>query len=321
MLTSQILTKNNAKTIQRTLDSVLPLGSELLVADLGSTDETVAICQRNGARVIKATQGDMARIHNTLTASATYDWQLWIEPWEALTEASQIVSLTSGPKDKAYNLSVMRGDLMTSESRVWNRDNKWKFKNPVYEYLDVPDEATQNIHCVLFSNGERDVSLKDILTWRKDFPAANEPIYYEAFHYLSKQEWDKFLGKAQQYLFNEKRAIRPNIMIKYYMAVVLCHVKRKASESAKHVIEGLAVRPLMAELWCLLGDIHYHLMHHYKKANTFYHNATLLGSQRDLMDGWPVEMQKYKNYPTKMMESCQKMLDLPTVYSTTRKPS
>ena len=135
------------------------------------------------------------------------------------------------------------------------------------------------------------------------------PIYYEAFAYLVNSQWDKFLAKGEQYLFADSKPSRANIMIKYYMAVVYCHVKRQAEKATRHTLECLAVKPLMAELWCLLGDIHYHLLADYKKATVFYKNATGLGKQRQLTDGWPMEIAKYKNYPAKMIESCEELED------------
>ena len=74
-----------------------------------------------------------------------------------------------------------------------------------------------------------------------------------------------------------------------------------------HITGCIAVKPLMAEYWCVLGDIHYRA-NQYKKALAFYENALILGSKRPGIDEWPVEISKYKDYPKKMIESCQSML-------------
>jgi tetratricopeptide (TPR) repeat protein len=145
--------------------------------------------------------------------------------------------------------------------------------------------------------------------WHKACPASPEPIYYEAFHYLSKQDWDKFISKATQYLFGCKLATQSAVMMKYYLAIALWHVKRDAKGAMKHIIECLAVRPLMSEFWCLLGDIFYHASGDYKKAKQFYQNAIIMGSHRWSDDIWPMEISKYGDYPKKMIASCEALLE------------
>ena len=50
MPTAHLLTKNNSKTIEKTLESIA-FADRILVADLGSTDDTVAICESRNAIV------------------------------------------------------------------------------------------------------------------------------------------------------------------------------------------------------------------------------------------------------------------------------
>jgi tetratricopeptide (TPR) repeat protein len=62
----------------------------------------------------------------------------------------------------------------------------------------------------------------------------------------------------------------------------------------------------MSEFWCLLGDCYYAIKD-YEKSKSFYENALILGNKRLKNDGWPLEISKYKDYPQKMIESCDKI--------------
>lgn len=103
------------------------------------------------------------------------------------------------------------------------------------------------------------------------------------------------------------------IMTNYYCSMVQCYIKKNYQEATRFLIPCLAVRPAMAEFWCLLGDIYY-ADNQNQKAKCFYENASILGTRRLKNDGWPMEISKYKTYPEKMIEACDKMQELLKTY-------
>ncbi len=96
------------------------------------------------------------------------------------------------------------------------------------------------------------------------------------------------------------------------MAIYQAYKQGRVKEAAKNCLQCIQEYPLMAEFWCLLGDIHYKATQ-YEKASIFYENALILGGQRK-DDDMPVEVPKYKQYPTKMMESCLKIINNSKAY-------
>lgn len=85
-LTLVVITHNEAKSIARCLDSV-PFAAEKLVIDSGSTDDTVAIAQAHGARVVHQDWLGFGPQRNFGTSQATQPWLLALDADEYLTPA------------------------------------------------------------------------------------------------------------------------------------------------------------------------------------------------------------------------------------------
>lgn len=81
-----VMTFNEAHTIARCLDSV-PFAAEKLVIDCGSTDDTVAIAQACGARVIHQDWLGFGPQRNFAQGQAGHDWILALDADEYLSPA------------------------------------------------------------------------------------------------------------------------------------------------------------------------------------------------------------------------------------------
>lgn len=83
-LSVAIVCKNNEPTIGRTLESVRGLAGEIVAVDSGSTDGTIGLLERHGARVIRsAWLGHVATKQKALDA-CTGDWILSLDSDESL---------------------------------------------------------------------------------------------------------------------------------------------------------------------------------------------------------------------------------------------
>ena len=105
-----IITLNEARNLGRCLQSVQRIANEVVVLDSHSTDETVAIAERFGARVVQQSFAGYAQQKRDADALATGDWILSVDADEALSpelEASLLAfkSSTGQPPHKAYKIS------------------------------------------------------------------------------------------------------------------------------------------------------------------------------------------------------------------------
>lgn len=305
-LTVQILTRNNEKTIKSTLDSILPLNGKIVVADFGSTDQTCRISELYGCDLIKFknTPDDYSKIRNDLIKKSETTWNFYIQPFEVLAYGcKEFKEIINQEKKGIYFTKVFRNDTIVKEIRLWSKDNLLQFTNPVFECLSGNmTDSTAIIYSKIQNN--YDEINQQVKNWKDKYPVSAEPYYYEACVLLSQGKYDEFIKTAEYYLFKDKNKIMPITMIRYYCSLVYCHIKKNPDLAARQIIPCIIANPLMAEFWCILGDIYYFHIKNYEKAIGFYDNALFLGSQRLKDDAWPMEIKKYEEYPQEMKKSC-----------------
>ncbi|KRE85867.1 beta 1,4 glucosyltransferase [Rhodanobacter sp. Soil772] len=83
-LTLAVITHNEAESIARCLDSV-PFAAEKLVVDSGSDDDTVAIAQAHGARVVHQDWLGFGAQRNFASSQCRHDWILVLDADEYLS--------------------------------------------------------------------------------------------------------------------------------------------------------------------------------------------------------------------------------------------
>jgi len=82
-----MIVKNEARCLARCLESVKAIADEMVIADTGSTDDTVKIAEGFGAKISKfAWVGDFAAARNFAIERATGDWILVLDADEWASE-------------------------------------------------------------------------------------------------------------------------------------------------------------------------------------------------------------------------------------------
>lgn len=244
---------------------------------------------------------------------AQTDWILYLKDNETILQFNEdLHNLFVNPKE-IYGFQVLQEDVMLKEARLWNKKvNKVVFKNPIFEKPNI--EPTKIIDIILYQYKLNDPSIANKLDhWRKIAPLSVDAAYYKAFSALANRNFIEFKRIMAQYLFNATRNDMPSVMARYYLALVQGVVENNANEAIKNVIICLAENPLMAEFWCLLGDI-YTKAEKFQEAIEFYGNAIILGSRRLNLDFWPMHISKYEAYPKEMIDKCKQAISTAEVY-------
>ncbi len=121
-LSAVIITFNEARNIGRCLDSLAGVADEIVVVDSFSTDETVAICRENGARVLQHPFAGHIEQKNYALGQAHHPWVLSLDADEALSEILRQSILAAKANWKAEGYSMNR---RTNYCGQWINHSGW----------------------------------------------------------------------------------------------------------------------------------------------------------------------------------------------------
>jgi len=134
-ITVVIIAKNESKNIRDCVLSCKQVTDKIIVVDSGSTDDTIAVAERAGARVvIKEWQG-YGRTRNAGADEALNDWILNLDADERITEmlASSIKKLAAPDGKTIYGF---KRTVFYKGQRIrfgeWGRDKVYRIYNRKY---------------------------------------------------------------------------------------------------------------------------------------------------------------------------------------------
>ncbi len=307
-----ITSKNNEDTIIKCIDSCKSAKANILIVDLGSNDKTADIAEKSGEKTISyGFYNDYSIIKNKLIEENETEWMMFLSGNEFIHEGIDNLEQIKC-EGNCKKVFLIQDQIITKPTRIIKKSHKCFFTNPVFENLNC--KSTQSeiyIKSTIKNNSEENIEI--IKKWMKDKPLAIQPHYYLSCVYLSQSKWSEFIKSANYYLFLEKQKNPSYFMTKYYLAMVYSYIEKNYQLASQHLFEIIIEKPLMAEYWCLLGDIYYSL-DKYEKAFHFYDNAKILGSRRLKEDDFPLHIDKYKKHPDEMMVNCKKVIESMKIY-------
>lgn len=151
-----IITLNEAKNIERCLQSVTKVADEIVVVDSLSTDNTIAIAQRYNAKIVSQKFLGHIEQKNFAAQQASNDWILSLDADEVLTpELEQsILKAKENIQHNAYNFPRLNnycgkwikhsGWYPDKKTRLFNRTKgAWTGENPHdrWELFDKKDKT------------------------------------------------------------------------------------------------------------------------------------------------------------------------------------
>jgi glycosyltransferase involved in cell wall biosynthesis len=235
-----ILTRNSGKTLARALESVRTF-ADIIVCDGGSTDDTVEIAKRFGARIIPQdphylnTDGSIANyagVRNGTLSAATYDWFLYIDSDEYLsTEAGEEIAhiarhnAPGGPL--AYRLprkTVVNGKVIECATVYPNYQIRFFNKRGV-------DGFIKNVH-------ERPALLKDTILGTLTHP-----------EFVPLEGKESFYKKQRRYLAIEVERHKDETLGAWLTGPFAGSIRSSASYLLRHLRILLFCRGTFMPLW------------------------------------------------------------------------
>lgn len=152
-ITLCMIVKNEAKVIDRCLNSVRGLVNEIIIVDTGSTDSTIEVAENHGAQTFPYKWNDnFSEARNYGLSYATCDWILWLDADEELDkdEKTNLPEILANTKANILALPVLN---YHGESEPVNKNNVFliyqprlfrnhltiKFTNRIHETVQQPE--------------------------------------------------------------------------------------------------------------------------------------------------------------------------------------
>jgi glycosyltransferase involved in cell wall biosynthesis len=175
-----IITKNEAHIIAKTLQSLQGITDDFIIVDSGSTDNTVEICKKFGAKIIETTWDGYGQNKNKGIELARYNWILNLDADETIDE----------------QLKTALGQLnLKDENTVY----KLKFKNFFGNKWIRFGEWSGDKHIRLFNRNKvkwNNVTVHEGLTLNSGTQVKLLPGY--VLHYTT-QNIDEYISKTIAY--------------------------------------------------------------------------------------------------------------------------
>lgn len=138
LLSATLIVRDESAVLGDCLASIDGIVDEVVVVDTGSVDDSVAIAERYGARVIShAWSGDFAEARNLALDAASGDWILYIDADECLapTDRRTVEQLLRGADKTAFRVLLCPYVRSTPyfEYRIWRHDPRIRFRGQIHE--------------------------------------------------------------------------------------------------------------------------------------------------------------------------------------------
>lgn len=114
MISTVVITKNNENKIKDCLESVKSLSGEILVIDGGSTDKTVEVARRYGARIIKQVGRGYSDWRNQGLKNAKGEWIFYLDSDERVSPelAREIELRVTSHESRTFAYAIPRKNII-----------------------------------------------------------------------------------------------------------------------------------------------------------------------------------------------------------------
>ncbi|MEW6581655.1 MAG: glycosyltransferase [Actinomycetota bacterium] len=139
-----MIMKDEEEHLTRCLESVQGVVDEIVIVDTGSTDRSVEIAERFGARVLhEEWRGDFAAPRNTAIDAATGDWILVLDADEELVDGRRLLPLLQNPDLEGYSLREVNfiGEdvgieaVVNAAFRVFRNRPEYRYEGALHEQI------------------------------------------------------------------------------------------------------------------------------------------------------------------------------------------
>lgn len=244
-----IMTKNEEKNIKRCIDSFKNIVHEIIVVDTGSTDKTVEIAKKCGAKVYYYEwNDDFASARNVALNHANGDWIIYLDADEYFYGGTEknIFNLLNQVKDDIDGLLIKLVNIDSSDGRerssahvirIFRNSKRLRYHYKIHEVVlnegkglssaTVDDNSLVIYHTGYsedISKGKFDRNLKLLLQEEKEDKNPREMLYYYLGDtYYGLKQYEKAMDYMKKFIKTGFENMGTNS--KAYIIIIECMIR------------------------------------------------------------------------------------------------
>lgn len=313
-----MIVRDEEKLLSRCLKSFTGAYDELCIVDTGSTDRTVKIAQRFGARIVSFTAcntpdgqiRDFSLARNAAIELAGGEWILWMDADDVLQEggAEQLRRHARLGKFAGIQVTIRWGQDSWLQTRLFKNEPCNRFVGRVHEFPKIHGNivvdrgvVVQHLPDKAGKETSSDRNLRMCEAQVKEDPSNMRALFYLGNALRLTGRFDEAILRYTQYLALGGNFHCERYTVAYYVA--LCHLnKGEWQEAIDAGLRAIKVDPRYAETHCLIADA-YTKRGEYHYARQWYASAIACGKP-PVDASLFVNEEKYEAYPRKGIRIC-----------------
>jgi glycosyltransferase involved in cell wall biosynthesis len=277
-----LIVKNEEEVMERCLSAILPIADEIIVVDTGSTDNTVAICNKFPVKMYAFEWcDDFSAARNYAFEQATEAYILWIDADDILKpeEAAKLKLLKENLYADVYYLKYDysqdekgNSQCMLDRERIIKNNQNFLWKYPIHEVIDcnhaLSKEYTDIVithkrtHTGYAADRNRNLNILEKAIQLPQYAADARMQYYLGKEYQDSGQFEKAIRAFKTALEINTGWIEDNISahIKIAQSYVALNsdgenMIHKKSMAAHHAKQAIKSDNRWAEPYFILGQI------------------------------------------------------------------
>ncbi|MBS1258714.1 MAG: Cell division coordinator CpoB [Candidatus Scalindua arabica] len=272
-----MIVKNEEKFLPMCLESVSDYVDEIIIVDTGSTDKTVEIAERYGAKVYHHPwENSFSKARNYSLKYATCDWIMWLDADEEV-DREDAHKLREVIKDDDVNVICLplfsrfnndKNLAVANSGKIFRNNLGFHFEGIVHNALKFSG-PTKNVNIRIdhygYNQDEEQMERKFIRTSTllkeqiKNDPEDPKPHHYLSTAYLERKKYDESIKSALRAieLYEKHDKTSPLLSFTYYNASTAYHFKNDLKNAEKYSIKAIELNPEYLDPYDMLSIIYF----------------------------------------------------------------
>ncbi len=272
-----LIVKDEEVFLPRCLDSVKDYVDELIIVDTGSTDSTVEIAKRYGAKVYHHPwENSFSKARNYSIKYATCDWIMWLDADEEI-DRNDAHKLKEVIKDNDVNVICLprfsrfsggKSLAVANVANIFRNNIGIHFEGIVHNTLNYSGSfKSVNIRAYHygFNQDEEQMERKFIRTSNllkeqiKNDPEDPKPHHYLVSSYLERKKYDESIKSAHKAieLYEKHDKTSPLLFFTYYNVSSAYHFKKDLKNAEKYALKAIELNPEYLDPYDMLSIIYF----------------------------------------------------------------